>query len=71
MVQIKSITEARKNLPQLVKQVAQTKETIIIVQNSIPVAEIVPFGEKSERRIKVEEWWDELERVLMKGKKLV
>jgi len=48
MQQIISITELRNNLASLVKQVAQTKESVVIVQDSNPIARITPY-EKTKK----------------------
>lgn len=69
MVQIKNISELRKNLAQMVKQVDTTGESIIILQDSHPVAEIVPFAQKTHQQTITMNWFDELEKVIEKGKK--
>lgn len=71
MVQIKNISEVRNNIAQIMKHVQETGETIIVIQDSHPVAEIIPFAEKAQKQTKIINWIDELEKTIDKGKKLL
>lgn len=59
MQQIISITDARNNLSQLVKDVADQNKTVVIVRDSMPEAALVPYvkilkeEEKKEKLLKV------------------
>ncbi len=53
MLQVINISEARNNLAALVKSVKETKESVIIVQDSKPVVVISPYKEdKKEEYLK-------------------
>jgi prevent-host-death family protein len=71
MVQIKNISEVRTNIAQIMKHVSDTGESIIVIQDSRPVAEIVPFAEKAQKQTHIMSWIDELEKTIDKGKKLL
>lgn len=59
MQQIISITDARNNLSQLVKDVANQNKTVVIIRDSMPEAALVPYAkilkeeEEKEKLLKV------------------
>lgn len=71
MVHIINISDARKNISSLIKKVATTKEPIIIIQDSKPMAIINAYGETDDLNEKLRTWKIELEEVLHKGKKIL
>lgn len=46
MVQIISISQARANLAKIVNKVRETKQPVVIVQDSIPSVVLQPYKEK-------------------------
>ncbi len=49
MLQIINITDARNNLAKLIQKVNETKEPVVIVQDSTPSAVIYPYDEISKK----------------------
>lgn len=49
MLQIINISEARNNLSKLVKKVKETKQPIVIVQDSNPAVVIYPYNKISSK----------------------
>ena len=58
MEQIVSISKARRNLADLVKNVARTGKHVVIVRQSYPEVAIVPYQEILEREKEKEKLWD-------------
>lgn len=71
MLQIISITEARNNLAKLIKKVKDTKEPIVIVQDSSPSVVIYPYDEafEAEKRNQ-KKFQDQFQQLLKDGNKL-
>lgn len=71
MLQIINITQARKNLAKLIKQVKTTKEPVIIVQDSAPSVVLYPYTEVLEAEQKKQQLFKErFEKLLEEGKKI-
>lgn len=49
MLQIISISQARSNLSQLVKKVQESKQSVVIVQDSNPVVMISPYNKSAKK----------------------
>jgi prevent-host-death family protein len=56
MVQLTNVSQARKNLAKLLKQVNTTKKPVVIIQDSTPAAILYPY----EEAIKKEEQKNQL-----------
>ena len=55
MVQIISISKARNNFSDLITQVAETKQPVIIVRESAPVAILHPYEETQNQKVYLQE----------------
>ena len=69
MQQMVSISDARKNLSQLVAQVARQNESIIIIRDSFPEAVIVPYREMFELERQKKAAWNKKWDILLKNGK--
>ncbi|HRN69550.1 MAG TPA: type II toxin-antitoxin system Phd/YefM family antitoxin [Candidatus Woesebacteria bacterium] len=71
MLQIINITEARNNLAKLIKKVKETKEPVIIVQDSSPSVVIYPYDEAfAAEQKKQKQFQEQFELLLKEGNKL-
>lgn len=71
MIQIVSITEARKNLAKLVQQVKDSKKPIVVVQDSTPSIVLYPYDEAFENEKKKQELFQiRFSKLLDEGKVL-
>lgn len=71
MLRIISITEARSNLAKVIQKVKETKEPVIIVQDSSPSVVIYPYDEAFEaEREKQRLFQAQFQSLLSEGKKL-
>jgi len=74
MQQIVSITDARNNLSQLVKQVTTSLEPVVIVRDSVPEVALVPYAkiienEKLEKQLWNLRWEELLKEAKKAGKR--
>lgn len=70
MQQIVSISDARKNLSQLVAQVSGQDLTVVIVRDSLPEAVLVPYQRVwDEEKIQNVLWTQKWNELLNAGKK--
>ncbi len=64
MLNIISITDARKNFAKIIKKVNTTKEPYIIIQDSTPSAIIYPYDEKNRLfKLRFEQIFSEGEKI--------
>ncbi len=70
MQQIVSISDARKNLSQLVASVAKKQQSVTIVRDSEPEAVLVPYVKLLEDEKRSRELWKfEWQRLMREGKR--
>ena len=70
MQQIVSISDARKNLSQLVAQVSEQDLTVVIVRDSLPEAVLVPYQRVwDEEKIQNVLWTQKWNELLNSGKR--
>ena len=71
MLQIVSISQARTNLSKLIKKIKETKQPVIIVQDSSPSVIIYPYDEAMKNEEKKEQQFEkEFQTLREDGRKL-
>jgi len=66
MLNLINITQARKSLSSLIREVSSQKKRYVLIRDSIPQAVIVPYDEYQDQQ---ENWQLEMKKIMSEGKK--